>query len=147
MTSFLLELKTAADAAKTTETSFRKEAAKQIAVLEQERAFAFRRLNLMEAIADAAGPAESEEVAVANAFAALRNRLGWNSDSDARQEVITHFGPVALAVFRAGLTGGEPATGVHDALAVFERWYAETWGLPFWALFEQQMPDTPVVDF
>jgi hypothetical protein len=147
MASFLLELKTAAEAAKAAETSFRKEAAKQIAVLEQERAFAFRRLNLMQAIAAAITPAESEEVAVANAFAALRTRLGWNADSDARTEVITHFGPVALAAFRAGLSGGEPATSVHEALAVYERWYAETWGSPFWTLFEQQMPDTPVVDF
>jgi hypothetical protein len=145
--SFLLELKTAADAAKAAETSFRQEAAKQVAVLEQERAFAFRRLNLMQAIAEAVAPAESEEVAVANALAALRTRLGWSADSDARSEVITHFGPVALAAFRAALAGGEPATNVHDALAVFERWYVETWGSPFWALFEQQMPDTPVVDF
>ena len=147
MASFLLELKTAAEAAKAAETSFRREAAKQVAALEQERAFAFRRLNLMQAIAEAIAPAESEEVAVANAFAALRTRLGWNADSDAREEVITHFGPVALAVFRTAATGGEPANGVHEALAVFERWYAETWGSPFWALFEQQMPDTPVVDF
>ena len=100
--SFLLELKTAAEAAKTAEASFRREAALRVAALEQERAFAFRRLNLMQAIAEAMASAESEEIAVASAFAALRTRLGWNSDSEARSEVIMHFSPVALAVFRRG---------------------------------------------
>jgi hypothetical protein len=146
--SFLSELKTAAEAAKTAEAGFRREAALRIAALEQERAFAFRRLNLMQAIAEAMASAESEEIAVANAFAALRTRLGWNSDSEARSEVIVHFSPVALAVFRtAASSEDESAAEAHEAIAAFERWYAETRGSPFWILFEQQMPDTPLVDF
>ncbi|OHV90600.1 hypothetical protein [Mesorhizobium sp. ORS 3428] len=144
-TSFLLELKTSAEAAKAAEGSFRREAARQIAALEQERAFAFRRLNLMQMIADAVSPAESEDIAVANAFAALRTRLGWNADSEARLEVISHFGSVALAIFRA--SGGEQSADIHAALADFEHWYSETRGSSFWILFEQEMPDTPVVDF
>jgi hypothetical protein len=147
MAPFLLELKTAAEAAKAAEGSFRREAAKQIAALEQERAFAFRRLNLMQAVAEAMASAESEEVAVASAFATLRMRLGWNSDSEARSEVITHFGPVALAVFRAPAGNDEAAGDVHEALTSFEHWCAETRGSPFWTLFEHQMPDTPLVDF
>jgi hypothetical protein len=146
--SFLRELKTAAEAAKTAEVGFRREAALKIAALEQERAFAFRRLNLMQAIAEAMASAESEEIAVASAFAALRTRLGWNSDSEARSEVMMHFSPVALAVFRnAASTEDEPAADAHEAIAAFERWYAETRGSPFWNLFEHQMPDTPLVDF
>jgi hypothetical protein len=145
--SFLLELKTVAEAAKAAEGSFRREAAKQIATLEQERAFAFRRLNLMRAIAEAVVSAESEEVAVASAFAVLRTRLGWTSDSEARSEVITHFGPVAQAVFRTSASGEEGVADIHTALADFERWYGETRRSPFWALFEQQMPATPLVDF
>jgi hypothetical protein len=146
--SFLHELKTAAEAAKVAEGSFRRDAAMRIAALEQERAFAFRRLNLMQGIAQVVASAESEEIAVASALAALRLRLGWNSDSGARSEVITHFGPVALAMFRASAPGeDEPTADVHDALAGFERWYAETRGSPFWILFEHQMPDTPLVDF
>jgi hypothetical protein len=146
--SFLHELKTAAEAAKVAEGSFRRDAAMRIAALEQERAFAFRRLNLMQAIAEVVASAESEEIAVASALAALRLRLGWNSDSEARSEVITHFGPAALAMFRASAPGEDERTAdVHDALAGFERWYAETRGSPFWILFEHQMPDTPLVDF
>jgi hypothetical protein len=146
--SFLLELKAAAEAAKVAEGSFRREAAIRIAALEQERAFAFRRLNLMQAIAEAMVSAESEEIAMASAFATLRTRLSWNADSEARSEVITHFDPVALAVFQAPASGEDkPATAVHEALAGFEHWYAETRGSPFWILFEHEWPDTPRVDF
>jgi hypothetical protein len=61
---------------------------------------------------------------------------------------MTHFSPVALAVFRnAASNEDEPAADAHEAIAAFERWYAESRGSPFWILFEQQMPDTPLVDF
>lgn len=143
--SFLLELRTSAEAAKAAETSFRQETARRIAALEQERAIAFRRLNLMQVTADAIDAAESEDIAVASAFAALRSRLGWNADSDARLEVISHFGPVARAMYRN--SSGDQSANIHAALAEFEHWYSETRGSSFWALFEQQMPDTPVVDF
>ncbi|GLS36180.1 hypothetical protein GCM10010869_17690 [Mesorhizobium tianshanense] len=145
-TRFLVELKTAAEAAKVAEGSFRRDAAVRIAALEQERAFAFRRLNLMQAIAGAMASAEIEEIAVASAFATLRTRLGWNSDSEARSEVIARFGQVVLAMFRAP-DEEESASNVPEALAGFERWYAETRGSPFWLLFEHQIPDTPRVDF
>jgi hypothetical protein len=145
---FLHELKTAAEAAKTAEGHFRRDAAVRIATLEQERAFAFRRFNLMQTIVEAIASAESEEVAMAGAFAVLSMRLGWTSDSEAHTEVTAHFAPVALAVFRASTSREDgPATNLHDALADFENWYAETRGSPFWTLFEHQMPDTPVVDF
>lgn len=143
--SFLLELRTSAEAAKAAETSFRLEAARRIAALEQDRAFAFRRLNLMRVIADAIDPAESEDIAVASAFAALRASLGWSADSEARSEVISHFGPVAVAMLRG--SSGIQSARIHAALADFEHWYSETRGSSFWALFEQQIPDTPVVDF
>lgn len=145
-TRFLVELKTAAEAAKVAEGRFRREAAVRIEALEKERAFAFRRFNLMQAIAGAMASAESEEIAVASAFATLRTRLGWNSDSEARSEVMTRFGQVVLAVFRAP-DEEESANNVPEALTGFERWYAETRGSPFWLLFEHQIPDTPRVDF
>ncbi|TIW22041.1 MAG: hypothetical protein E5V65_04805 [Mesorhizobium sp.] len=99
----------------------------------------------MQVIADAIDPAESEDIAVASAFAALRTRLGWNADSQARLEVISHFAPVALAMFRN--SSGNQSANIHAALEDFEHWYSETRASSFWALFEQQIPDTPVVDF
>lgn len=146
--SFLLDLKAAAEAAKRVEEGFRRDAALRIRALEEERAFAFRRYNLMQAIVGAMVSAESEEIAVANALAALRTRLGWHSDSEAQAEVMTRFSPVVLALFRTQVShDGEMADLAGKALADFERWYAEARGSSFWALFEQQMPDTPRVDF
>lgn len=146
--SFLLDLKTAAEAAKNAEGNFRREAASRIQALEEDRAFAFRRYNLMQAIASSMESSEDEEIAVASAVAVLRTRLGWNSDSEAQAEVMTHFSPVGLALFRAqGSHDGEIAGLAHKALADFERWYAEARGSSFWNLFEQQIPDTPRVDF
>jgi hypothetical protein len=144
--SFLLDLKESAERARTAEENFRYEAAQRIAALEEERAFAFRRFNLLQAIVQSMEPAESEEIAVANAFAALRSHLDWSSDSEAHTEVITQFTPVALALFRTS-SDGEFVGLAHKALADFERWYAESRGVSFWTLFEQPIPDTPRVDF
>jgi len=33
------------------------------------------------------------------------------------------------------------------ALASFEAWYRDTHPGPFWALFDHDMPETPLVDF
>ena len=76
--SFLEALQAAARDAEVAEAAFRREVAAKIAGLEQQRAFAFRRLNLMKAIAEAVGPTEDEPTAVAYALAALRaqTRLG-----------------------------------------------------------------------
>jgi hypothetical protein len=47
---------------------------------------------------------------------------------------------------RAGIP--EPPAGDPCAeLARFERWYAERFGVPFWALFDRHSPETPLVDF
>lgn len=146
--SFLEDLQTAARAAEAAEAGFRREVAARIAGLERERAFAFRRVNLMKAIAEAVGQAEDEEMAVAYACAALRARLGWESDSEARAAVLTRFAPVAQAVF-AGLAPDEQKseTDVGAALTQFETWYAQTHTTPFWTLFEHYIPETPRVDF
>jgi len=146
---FLDRLKAAADTASAAEARFRQQAAQQIAALDRERAFAFRRLNLMRAIADAIVEAETEEQAVASALAALRAKLDWSSDSDARDLVLSRFSPVAQAMF-ANLTTSDndvPLPDVAQALVEFENWYAQTRDTPFWSLFEQYRSETPVVDF
>jgi hypothetical protein len=56
--SFLEDLQAAARDAEAAEAAFRREVAARMAGLEQQRAFAFRRFNLMQAIAEAVGPAE-----------------------------------------------------------------------------------------
>ncbi|HEY2839602.1 MAG TPA: hypothetical protein VGJ26_10650 [Pirellulales bacterium] len=148
--SFLGGFKRATEHATAAENDFRREIAQRIRALENERAFAFRRYNLMRAIADLVASAESEEIAVAGATAALRGKLGWSSDSEARAAVLSRFAPVAQAMFANLAPAGNDEAPVPDviaALAEFERWYAETHPNPFWILFENYLPDRPVVDF
>ncbi|HWM49084.1 MAG TPA: hypothetical protein VNR11_19450 [Xanthobacteraceae bacterium] len=150
LSSYLEGLKADAERASTAERSFRSEIAARIRELEQQRAFAFRRLNLMRAIGHAVSVADSEEAATAGAAAALRERLGWSSDSEARAEVVARFTPVARAMFAqfAPTDGeGERAGDVAAAMVEFEAWYAATHPVAFWVLFENVMPETPVVDF
>jgi hypothetical protein len=100
----------------------------------------------MRAIADATPQPESEEIAVANALAVLREKLGWHGDSEARSEVLSHFAEVARAV--AGTVSarefGGPEPDVMTTLAEFEAWYAQNHPGAFWALFEQHFPETPL---
>jgi hypothetical protein len=147
--SFLDSLKEAAAKADSAEAVFRREIAERVKNFEQERAFAYRRLNFMRALADATATAESEEIAVAHALAAVRTKLGWSSDSEARTAVLSRLAPVAQAMF-ACLTPPEKGGKLPDigkALADFETWYDETHSQPFWVLFEHYMPETPRVDF
>ena len=147
-TSFLDDLQAAARDVEAAEAMFRREVAARIADLEQHRAFAFRRLNLMQAIAEAVGPAADEPTALAYALAALRARLGWESDSEARATVLARFAPVAQAVFASFMPDDENSeTDVAAALTQFETWYSQTHTTPFWTLFEHYIPETPRVDF
>ena len=146
LAAFLDGLKAAADQAEVAERQFRREVAQRIAGLERERSFAFRRLNLMRAVIEAVIGAEEEEVAVANALAILRDKLGWVTQSEAREEVLSRFAAVGAAAFRSV---AEQACAVHvqQALADFETWYAGSHQTPFLELFEHYMPETPRTDF
>jgi len=150
---FLDYLKFATARADADETKLRQEFSQRLNSIEQDRAFAYRRYNLMSAVADAAAGAQSEEIAVANVLAALRTRLGWDSDSEARSAILSNFAVVGKTVFLS-LAPPEAEAGENDssvdvvaALKDFETWYAGKHGSPFWVLFENYMRETPVVDF
>lgn len=153
--SFLDEFKLAADRATAAEDEFRREIAKRTKALEVERAYAFRRLNLVRAVADVIAGAESEEIAVATATAVLRTKLGWSSDSEPREVVLARFAPVAQEMFASLSPKGHATSTDEDAsepdvvkaLAEFEDWYAKSHTSPFWVLFEVYFQETPVVDF
>ena len=149
MTPFLDALARAAADAEGAEAAFRRDIATRAKALEQERAFAFRRLNFMRAIAGVIAGAENEETAIASAQDVMRDRLGWASDSAARGEVLEQFAPVAIATFAslAPAEGEAEPADIGAALAAFESWYAATHPQPFWILFETYMPETPRVDF
>jgi hypothetical protein len=145
----LLEvLQSAASGAASAETAYRREAAARIKQLERARSFAFRRINLLKPIVDAAARADSEEMAVAGSQAILRAKLGWPGDSEARSKVLTEFAKVAQALF-ANLHPAEDRASpdVLTVLTDFEAWYEAAHGAAFWDLFDQPMPETPLVDF
>ncbi|TDR84563.1 hypothetical protein [Enterovirga rhinocerotis] len=189
---WLDELGRATAAAETAEQDYRADFARRVAALAEERAVAYRRANLVRAVAEAVAGAEDEQAAVAHGLAVLRTRLGWSSDSEARTEILSRFAPVCAAAFsardpspsgegesapadRGGVTpqpgfphpGSPPEQvrgrlgpplqgGIGDdefmadpatALAAFESWYLSARGTPFWLLFENVMPETPLVDF
>jgi hypothetical protein len=148
--AYLDMLQLAADRSVKAEEEFRNEIAGRIRELEKQRSFAFRRLNLMKEVSSVIAGAESEEIAVAVATAMLRAKLGWASDSEARMAVVSSFAPVAQAMFASLAppeSGDEQKPDVIKTLAEFEAWYQETHPNSFWVLFENYMPETPVVDF
>jgi hypothetical protein len=118
---FLAALDADARGADAAEAGYRREAAARIGELERARALAFRRRNLMRAVAVAIERSESVEIAVAVGLATLRTRLGWSSDSEARDEVLTRFAPVVEALFRAAppvaadAAAPQPASVAGDA--------------------------------
>lgn len=148
--SFLDALKLSADRCAVAEDEFRSQIAGRIKELEKQRTFAFRRLTLMKEVSSVIAGAESEEIAVAAATAVLRAKLGWVSDSEARMAVVSSFAPVAQAMF-ANIAPSEgdddERPDVIEALAEFETWYETTHPDSFWILFENYIPETPVVDF
>lgn len=156
--AWIEELTEATRTAEVAEVAYRAEYAKRIETLAQERAFAFRRANLLRAVAEVVAKAEDETTAVAYGLATLRSRLGWSDESEAREEIISRFAPVCAALHegeecaeedaaKAAEADPKPPTDPADALAAFEAWHVDARGVPFWVLFERWMPETPVVDF
>ena len=143
--TFLADLEAAASQAGEAETAFRQSVGARIAALEQERQIAFRRLNLMRALAESMAYADDDAAALGAGRAMLAGRLGWQAMSEAREEVLDRFAPVAQALRRDDAADG-PADPAR-MLADFEAWYAATRGTPFWRLFDTVMPETPLVDF
>jgi len=73
----------------------------EVAHLERQRGFAYRKLNLVRTLRTAIASAESEKTAVAQGLAVVRAELCWESDSDTRIETWSHFRPVVRATFAA----------------------------------------------
>lgn len=156
LSPWLADLGAAAEAAASAEDAYRRDFARRVAALAEARAFAFRRANLVRALADAIDGTQDEPAALSHGLAVLRTRLGWSSDSEARAEILAHFAPVCAAMFGAAAPPapeaarpgpGPEAPDPAAALAAFESWYRQARGSAFWVLFENVIPETPLVDF
>jgi len=147
--SFLASLQSAAQKADRAEDELQREIVERRKAIEQARKFAYRRYNFMRTVAGAVANASSRDEALEAALTSLRSSLGWSGDSEARLETMTDFVPVAEAVFASisPETTELPEADVLGALERFETGYLEKRGAPFWSLFENYFPETPVVDF
>lgn len=148
--AFLTTLEAAASAADAEERSFRRETAARIETLERARTFAFRRLNVLRAMAEAASRAPDSATSIAAQLSLIRDRLGWaGADGETPRAILDQLTPLAACV-DAGVRTGTAASVTDDLsaeLARFESWYSERFGNEFWALFDRYSPETPVVDF
>jgi len=146
--AFLESLKAAAIEADGAEAAFRREIAGRMRELEAERAFSHRRLNFMRALAEAVAAAENQEAAVATALAAVRERLGWSADTEARTAVLSKLAVLAETMYaRLAPAECEEQPEIGKLLSEFEDWYKERHREAFWILFEHYIPETPRVDF
>jgi hypothetical protein len=144
---YLIRLEALASAAGVRELEFRTSVAAETARLERERQFAYRRLDLLRTLAGAAASAATPEQARSHALAALQRELGWNTETEARKMVLAAIAPVLEAMRREGEPGGEAGPSVEEVMAEFEAWYAASFGSPFLAHFDVELPELPVVEF
>jgi hypothetical protein len=147
--ALVAEFESAAKTAQVAEAELRKTMAAQIGRLERQRAFAFRRTRLIRALAKSAGvrSSEPEEIWLAQRQS-VSDELGWTGTSEAYDAILTHLQPLARAVQqRLGIVEGEEPAAVAPELEAFEVWFEEVHGKSFYALFDQYVPEVPIVDF
>lgn len=146
----LLHLETAAADASRAEDDYRLSHAERLRLLERERTFAYRRLNLVRDLVAAVRGTEDGDAAVAAAEALLAREFGLGRSSEAHRAVLDRFARVVEALDLC--VNGDPEEKVDidavlKALADFEAWYEARGGSPFLALYDVYVPQTPVVDF
>lgn len=149
---FLGRLDGKAKAAQAAEIAFRQTVTAEIARHERQRQFAFRRLGIARVLAAAVADADEEADAVEAGGHALRRELDWFSGSETRTRVLAAARPLILAAWAAVRADGEAADAgtadaVEEAFAAFEAWYEAETGAPFLALLDQEVPETPLVEF
>jgi hypothetical protein len=147
--ALLAEFESAAKSAQVAEAELRKTMTEQIGRLERQRAFAFRRSRLVRTLADSAGLEASEADQVwAMQRQAVREELGWTGKSEAHDAILARLQPVAQAVRQCVCTlEGQAPAPVTPQLEAFEAWFEGAHGKSFYALFDQYVPEVPVVDF
>ncbi|MFM9850773.1 MAG: hypothetical protein ACKVP3_27060 [Hyphomicrobiaceae bacterium] len=146
--ALVAEFDAAAKAAQYAEAELRKTLTEELARAERQRAFAFRRTRLIRVLASAAGAAETEDAAIAAQARSLHEELGWNGASAAQAEILEQMQPLGRAVWQCGCgMDGGTSTTVAAELQAFEQWFHDARGKPLYSLFDQYVPEVPVVDF
>jgi hypothetical protein len=147
--ALLAQFEQEAKAAQAAEAELRKSLAEQIARLERRRSHAFRRTRLVRALAEAVPPGldpEKPEEAWGPQAQAVSEELGWGALSDSYRAILAQLAPVGAAIARR-IAAPEAEVNVLPALEAFEAWFEGAHGKPFYVLFDQYVPEVPVVDF
>jgi len=147
-TALMSQFEGAAKAVQEAEAALRKSMAAEIARLEREREIAFRRTRLIGLLSSSAGGFETEDEAVSAQCFAVRTEFGWDGESDAHKSVLEEMKPLARAIWECVCEGKSgSAEAVAAELKKFEAWFQMKRGTPFYVLFDQYVPEAPLVDF
>jgi hypothetical protein len=146
--ALVADFEAAAKTAQAAEAAARKKAAEEIARVERARVFAFRRIRLVRLLAGVAAGAATAEAAIAAQRQVLCAEFGWTSESAAHREILAELDPVAETIWHCACgEGAQDSRTVTERLARFEQWFEGARGKPFYSLFDQYVPEVPVVDF
>jgi len=148
LANYFNELDRIAKAANAAEDEFRRGIAKRIKELEEERAFAFRRMNIMKSVAQAVADAKDADEVKAKASEAFLMEVSWTGGSKFQQDVTEKFMPVALTVWEASKPEAKPedVAKIEKELAEFEEWFAQQSETPFLTLMQQEVLELPLVE-
>ena len=134
-----------AEHVKAAESAYRKSAAAEIARHEAARVTAFRRVRLLRLLEQAAATSDDPAEAIAAQKRRLCQELGWSGDLPAETAVLDRLQPVCHAVSDYRASDGDQR--LKQSLTDFETWFETERRAPFYALFDQYVQETPVVDF
>lgn len=154
LTAFLDGLERDAHAASVAEENFRREIAERLRALEQERAFGFRRFNLMRSVIDAVASGQDEEEALAKGRETVAQELQIGAETAVNLETLQRFEPVLRACWEACTAAGgtadadkgDTAAAVAAALKEFEAWFASARNGSFLSLMDHEIVELPLVE-
>jgi hypothetical protein len=146
VTSLVAKFEGIATKAHQAEMSLRKQFAGELARLERERAYAFRRVAFVRLLAESTADKPTEEEAVTAQCRALSEELGWDGTSKVREAILDSMGPLARSIWQSLHQAG-PEAPVETTLDQFETWFRHNHEMEFYALFDQYVPEAPLVDF
>ncbi|MGB0087776.1 MAG: hypothetical protein WBP94_20665 [Rhodomicrobiaceae bacterium] len=146
---FLIQLEDEAAAVARREQDYRRQAAAEIARLEAERAYAYRRFNALKDMARAAGDCENAEDACRAQLTYVFKDIGWIGTSlddldESKKEVAERLRPVAEAIYiaiKAEDAADAEAVAPERLFAEFEAWFTETQGRRFLDAYETYVDD------
>jgi hypothetical protein len=150
MPAFVEDLRRRAEEAARTEAEYRSEARDRLAALEQARILAYRRVEMIDALARTVAAGEDRVTATDAGVSTLSDMTGWSSADAAYDEVRQQLSAVADQAWLAehpAEADGKPVD-VVQAFVRFEAWYAERFKAAFTSLIARDAPSlTPLVDF